>query len=76
MKAILRHGALEGCATHDKTRTFRKGVKPRSKCHVCWCVYLADKLETSIYQDDMEAFAKFAGTKPVIEYEEVSDADV
>jgi len=76
MKAIMRHGALMACGTHDKKRTFRKPVRPKNKCEVCWCVYLADQLETSVYQDDMEALYRFAGKRPKVTYEETADADV
>ena len=62
--------ALIGCGTHDKKRTHARAIRPRNKCEVCWCVYLADKLETSLYQDDMEAIFKFAGKSPKIAYKE------
>jgi len=72
-EALLCCGALIGCGTHDKKRTFHKPVKPRNKCEVCWLVYLADKVETVLYQDDMEALFKFAGKKPTITYTETFD---
>ena len=69
-EALLYCDALIGCGTHDKQRTHKKPVQPRNKCEVCWCVYLSDKLETSLYQDDMEAIFKFAGKSPKIAYKE------
>lgn len=61
MIALMYCDALVGCGTHDKKRTHSRPIKPRNQCPVCWCVYLSDKLETSLYQDDMEAIFKFAG---------------
>ena len=74
-EALLYCDALVGCGTHDKKRTHGKPVKPRNSCPVCWCVYLSDKLETSLYQDDMEAIFKFAGKKPTITYKETFEDD-
>ena len=62
MKALMYCDALVGCGTHDK-------------CEVCWMVALSDKLETSLYQDDMETIFKFAGKTPKITYEETFDAE-
>ena len=75
MKALMYCDALVGCATHDKRRTHKKPVWPRNKCEVCWMVALSDKLETSLYQDDMETIFKFAGKTPKITYEETFDAE-
>ena len=41
-KALTRHGAIVECGTHKR------------KCPVCWACWLSDRLETSIYQDDLE----------------------
>ena len=76
MTALMLHGALVGCGTHDKQRTYGKPVKPRNSCPVCWLVYLADQFETSLYQNDMEAMMKFSGRTDKITYEETCDADV
>ncbi len=76
MIARMHHGRLEACGTHDKQRTHSKPIRPRNRCSVCWLVYLADQLETVLYQDDMEAMMKFAGKTDKIAYEETCDADV
>lgn len=72
MKALLRHGSILECPTHEKKRTYHKPVKPKSRCVVCWLVYLADQLECSLYKDDIAALLKFAKLTTKIEFEETT----
>jgi hypothetical protein len=53
-KATLFNGSLVACATHKRKRTFKpRSTKPTNKCPVCWACWLADRLETSVYKDDL-----------------------
>jgi len=72
-EALMWNGALVACGTHGKKRTFKKPSWPRGKCPVCWCVALADQLETSIYEEDVERLLKFAARKATITYKETHD---
>ena len=72
MKARLMHGAVFGCVTHDKVRTYKpRSPKPRNKCPVCWTLWLSDRLETSIYLADMEDLCKFANAMNKIEFTKI-----
>jgi hypothetical protein len=72
MKARLMHGAVIGCATHDRARTYKpRSPKPRSKCPVCWIMWLSDRLETSLYLSDMEDLCKFANAMNKIEFTKI-----
>jgi len=72
MKALLWNGAIKACPTHGKECTHHKPVKPKTRCVVCWLVYLADQLECSLYQDDIAALLKFAKITTKIEFEETT----
>jgi hypothetical protein len=57
----MRHGAIVECGTHKRKRTFRtKSTQPKQKCPICWACWLADKLETSIYEDDFQDLIRFS----------------
>ena len=80
-KANLRHGAIIACLTHKRKRVFKpKAPMPTNKCPACWACWLADHLETSLYEDDIEALLRFARTVPTtratsIEYTEEKKDD-
>jgi len=60
-KANMRHGALEGCATHNRKRQWKTNVaKPTNKCPVCWAVWLADRSEMSVYECDIKDMIAFS----------------
>lgn len=61
--ANLIHGRLLECPKHKKGRAYKhKVTKPTSKCLICNLVWLADRLETSIYETDVEDIIKFSNT--------------
>lgn len=60
-RALTRYGALIGCESHNRKRTFkRKSPKPTNKCPVCWACWLADKMETIIYNEDVSDLLMFS----------------
>lgn len=62
-EAITRHGSIIACGVHKYKRSFKtRTTLPANKCPVCYACWLADKLETSIYQDDLEDLIKFSNT--------------
>ena len=66
------HGAIIGCATHGKTRTFKpKSTVPKNKCPVCWLTWLSDRMETMLYEDDMADLCKFANKMNVIQFTKI-----
>ena len=76
MIARTMHGALIGCKTHDKCRTFKtRSTMPKNKCPVCWMVWLSDRLETSIYNYDMEDLCKFANAMNKIQFNKIEVKD-
>ena len=57
----MRHGSIVECGTHKRKRTFKtRASQPTNKCPICWACWLADKLETSIYQDDFQDLIRFS----------------
>jgi len=57
----MRHGSVVECPTHKRKRAFKTSVaQPKTKCPVCWGCWLADKLETSVYQSDLEDLLRFS----------------
>jgi len=78
--AKVRHGQLIECVTHKRKKQWKDRVpKPTNKCPVCWMVYLSDKTDALIYQEDIEAFISFSNAFPKriqaasIEYNEVAE---
>jgi hypothetical protein len=62
-EALTRHGAIVSCKVHKYKRAFKtRTTMPTNKCPVCYACWLADRLETSIYQDDLEDLIKFSNT--------------
>lgn len=62
-KAKTKHGALVGCVTHKKRRAFKtNSSKPTNDCLVCHLCWLADRLGTSLYDDDIDDIIKFSNT--------------
>lgn len=60
-RARTMHGAIVECLAHKRKRSFKtKSSKPTNKCPVCWACWLADRLETSIYESDMEDLIAFS----------------
>ena len=60
-KATTTHGAITECPTHKRKRQFKSRVsQPTTKCPVCWACWLADRLETNIYQGDLEDLLRFS----------------
>ena len=73
MDARLMHGALIGCSTHDRARTFKpKSPQPRNKCPVCWLTWLSDRLSTSVFDADMEDLCKFANAMNKIQFNKIN----
>ena len=55
MKAKFCNGALVECITHKRKRTYKtRNAAPKNKCLACWACWLADRIETSIYQADLD----------------------
>lgn len=75
-KAILKHGSLVECGVHKRKRQFRRrSSRPTNKCPICHLCWLADRLETLFYEDDIKDILKFSNTfgtlKPIaVEYVE------
>jgi hypothetical protein len=62
-KAKLRHGALVGCITHKKRRTFKSNAsRPSNDCLICHMCWLSDKMQTMLYEDDIEDLIRFSNT--------------
>lgn len=60
-KALLRHGSLVGCKTHNHKRQWKtKAAKPKHKCPVCWACWVADRLQCSVYDDDLKDLLTFS----------------
>ena len=60
-RALLRHGSLVECGTHKRKRAFKtKVAQPTTKCPICWACWLADRLETSVYEDDFQDLIRFS----------------
>jgi len=60
-KATMQCGSLTGCPTHKRNRQYKsKLARPTNKCPVCWACWLGDRLETSIYESDMEDLIAFS----------------
>lgn len=60
-KANTLHGAIIECAAHKRKRSFKTKVsQPKTKCPVCWACWLADRLETSVYKEDLDDLFKFS----------------
>jgi hypothetical protein len=79
-RAKTVHGSVVECPTHKRKRAFKTKVsKPTNKCPVCWACWLADRLETSVYEDDLNDLLTFSNafTKTVkpstIEYIETKE---
>lgn len=79
-KAHLRNGSIVECPTHKRKRQWKTKVsKPTNKCPVCWACWLADRLETIIYESDLNDLLVFSNafTKTVkpstIEYIETKE---
>jgi len=62
-KALMRHGALVECGTHGRKRVWKaKTAQPKNKCPICWAVWLADRMEGSIYESDFNDLIRFSNT--------------
>lgn len=79
-QAAVWNGQLQGCPIHDRKRQWKSRVaKPTNKCLICWLVWLADKTDWLLYQEDIEAIIQFSnafpkGIKPsTIEYIETAE---
>jgi hypothetical protein len=60
-EAIMYGGALKACGKHGKERTYKTKVsRPTNECPVCHAVWLSDRLETSLYESDIEDLIKFS----------------
>ena len=76
MKAKLKHGALAECGEHGRKRTYASaGARPKAKCPVCQMVWLADRLETSLYESDMRDLLKFANIRKELEFDDSDHTD-
>ena len=61
MRIVVKHGVLVGCPTHKKRRAFKSNVaKPTNDCVVCHLLWLSDRLEASLYSDDVDDIIKFS----------------
>lgn len=73
MDARIMHGALIGCSTHDRGRTFKtRSTVPRNKCPTCWMVWLSDRLSTVLYDADMEDLCKFSNAMNKIQFNKIN----
>lgn len=62
-KALLKHGAIVECPTHKRKRVWKANVSaPKTKCPVCWAVWLSDRLETNIYEEEFYDLIRFSNT--------------
>lgn len=49
------------CGTHNRKRQWKTKVsQPKNKCPICWAIWLADRLETSVYEDDFHDLIRFS----------------
>jgi hypothetical protein len=57
----MRHGAIVECGTHKRKRSWKTKVsQPKTKCPLCWAVWLSDRLECSLYEDDFQDLIRFS----------------
>jgi len=63
--ANMRNGQIIECAQHKRKRAWKTRVsKPTNGCVLCWMVYLSDKNDTMLYQDDIENIIAFSNAFP------------
>lgn len=60
-KALMKHGAIIECGTHNRKRTFKtKSTQPKNKCPICWACWIADRMETIVTEADFIDLVKFS----------------
>jgi hypothetical protein len=64
--------ALLECLTHEKKSIKQK---PTNGCPVCLCLWLHHKMETTIYEDDMDSLIQFATIVKLTPVERLKDKE-